>query len=230
MNRPYVHINVAMTADGKIDTIERRGAVISSPSDEERVDRLRAEADAVLVGGRTLRNEDPKLTIRSRHLRAQRVSRGLPPNPTKVGVVTVADIKDDARFLVSGPARVVIFTTDRTSKQQLDALRSRGAELYVHHGVRADLELMLHTLKETGVNRLMVEGGGTINFELLHSRLVDEITAYVAPRLFGGAGAPTLADGLGLGPGAAIQLKLLEAEKWDDGGVFLRYSLNQEET
>ncbi len=65
MNRPFVFINVAMTADGKIDTFRRTGAAISSARDKERVDRLRAEADAIMVGGRTLLDEDPKLTVKS---------------------------------------------------------------------------------------------------------------------------------------------------------------------
>jgi 2,5-diamino-6-(ribosylamino)-4(3H)-pyrimidinone 5'-phosphate reductase len=85
MNRPFVFINVAMTADGKIDTVERRGAAISSPGDKLRVDGLRAGADAILVGGRTLLDEDPKLTVKSEALRAARLARGLPPNPLKVG-------------------------------------------------------------------------------------------------------------------------------------------------
>src|ERR1051325_4298495 len=111
MNRPFVFINVAMTADGKIDTFARRGAAISSERDKERVDQLRAESDAIMVGGRTLLDEDPKLTVKSEELRAERVARGLSANPIKVGVVTNAVLKPDARFLYEGQARVVIFTT-----------------------------------------------------------------------------------------------------------------------
>src|ERR1041384_3211883 len=85
MNRPFVFINVAMTADGKIDTFERKGSAISSARDKERVDQLRAGADAIMVGGRTLLDEDPKLTVKSETLRAERVARGLSPNPVKVG-------------------------------------------------------------------------------------------------------------------------------------------------
>ena len=76
MNRPFVFINVAMTADGKIDTVQRKGAAISSQRDKERVDRLRAEADAVMVGGKTLLDEDPKLTVKSDALRAERHALG----------------------------------------------------------------------------------------------------------------------------------------------------------
>jgi 2,5-diamino-6-(ribosylamino)-4(3H)-pyrimidinone 5'-phosphate reductase len=116
MNRPFVFINVAMTADGKIDTFERKGAAISSPRDKERVDRLRANSDAIMVGGRTLLDEDPKLTVKSEALQAERVARGLSPNPIKVGVVTQAKIDADSQFLNSGPADIVIFTSYRTYK------------------------------------------------------------------------------------------------------------------
>ena len=63
--KPYLIINAAMTADGKIDTFERGGVNISSEGDWKRVDRLRAECDAVMVGGRTLIEEDPRLTVKS---------------------------------------------------------------------------------------------------------------------------------------------------------------------
>jgi len=223
MNRPFTFINVAMTADGKIDTFERKGSAISSKRDKERVDKLRAECDAVMVGGLTLLDEDPKLTVKSDALRAERVARGLPPNPAKVSVVTLANLKPDSEFLNAGPARVVIFTTKQTSKDQLEMLRARGVEVFVHEEPRVDLEVMAQTLKKIGINRLMIEGGGTMNFELLKLGLVDEITAYIAPLIFGGANAPTMADSLGVPRDAAIHLQLIDVEKWDDGGVVLRY-------
>jgi 2,5-diamino-6-(ribosylamino)-4(3H)-pyrimidinone 5'-phosphate reductase len=220
-----VHINVAMTADGKIDTFERRGAAISSKRDKERVDRLRAEADAVMVGGRTLLDENPKLTVKSTDLRAAREARGLTPNPVKVGIASNADLKPDSDFLKAGPARIVIFTTQQTSKEQLESLRTRGVDVFVHDTQRVDLPKALHTLKGIGVNRLMVEGGGILNFELLRLGVVDELTAYVAPLVFGGESAPTLAAGPGLARSAAIPLKLAGAETWEDGGVLLKYKL-----
>ena len=76
MNRPRILVNVAMTADGKIDSATRKGAAISSLVDKARVDELRASVDAVLVGGRTLLNEDPKLTVKSAGLRAERLRKG----------------------------------------------------------------------------------------------------------------------------------------------------------
>jgi len=227
MERPYLFINVAMTADGKIDTVARKGAAISSQRDKERVDRLRAESDAVMVGGKTLLQEDPKLTVKSEALRAERVAQGLPPNPVKVGVVTKAELKPHSRFLREGPARVVIFTTHQTSKGQIAFLRSQGADVYTDDHDRVNLVNALSLLKELGINRLMVEGGATLNFELLRLGLVDEVTAYVAPLIFGGASAPTMVAGSGFERREAIPLKLIQVENWDEGGVVLKYQLER---
>ena len=224
--KPFVFINIAVTADGKMDTYERRGAAISSAADKARVDRLRAESDAVMVGGRTLLDEDPKLTVKSEALRAERVVRGLTPNPIKVGIVTKAEIKPDSDFLNFGEARIVIFTTNQTSSIKIELLRSRGVDVFVHESPRVDLAKALETLHELGVKRLMVEGGGTLNFELLRLGLVDELSVYVAPMIFGGESAPTAAAGMGLARGEAIPLKLIHSEVYDDeGGVLLHYSL-----
>lgn len=227
MKRPFVFINVAVTADGKIDTFERKGSAISSQRDKERVDQLRASADAIMVGGRTLLDEDPKLTVKSEILRAERVARGLSPHPVKVGIVTQAKIKADSQFLNAGPADIVIFTTRRTSRKYLSLLSSRHVNVYVGNGPKVDLQRAMATLQELGVNRLMVEGGSTLNFELMRLGLADELTAYVAPLVFGGESAPTMAAGLGLKRSAAILLKLIDVEKWEDGGALLKYQFTR---
>ncbi len=217
-----------MTADGKIDTFERKGSAISSKRDKERVDELRAAADGILVGGKTLLEERPRLTVKSEALREGRVQRGLAPNPIKVGVATSVENADSligSDFIKTGPARVVIFTTKRTSKDQLEKLRNSGVEIFVHSEPLVNLTLMVQTLKKIGVDHLMVEGGGTMNFELMRLGLVDELLVYVAPMIFGGANAPTLADGLGLTRSNAIELKLQNVEPHEDGGILLRYKL-----
>ncbi len=229
MDRPFVRMNVAVTADGKIDTFERRGAAISSARDKERVDSLRAGSDAVLIGGRTLHAEDPKLTIKSGALRAGREALGLPANPAKVGIASQLDLKPGCNFLTAGPARIILFTTSKTSESQLALVRSCAAEVFVLGSERVDLVSALRILKEKDIKDLMVEGGATLNFELLNLGLVDELTLYIAPMIFGGETAPTLAAGPGLVRSAAIPLKLINSEEWDDGGVLLHYLLSKKD-
>ena len=227
MNRPFVFINVAMTADGKIDTFQRRGAAISSQRDKDRVDKLRAESDAVMVGGKTLLDEDPKLTVKSEALREERIKRGLAPNPIKVGVVSKLESNFLSKFLYEGNARIVIFTTHRTSKNELASLREKKVEVFIHDDERVNLVQMMNTLHELGAERLMVEGGATLNFELIRLGLVDEISAYVAPMIFGGENAPTMAAGLGVERRDAVPLKLIHVENWSDGGVLLHYEVER---
>ena len=223
--RPYVLINVAATVDGKIDSVERRGAAISSERDRARVDALRASVDAVMVGGRTLLQEDPRLTVRSAELRAERLARGQPENPAKVGVVSRLDLRPNCRFLTVGPARIILFTTAPGSRP---AWLSDGAvEVHSTGDSRVDLAGAMETLAGLGIGRVLVEGGGTLNFELLRLGLVDEVQVFVGPLVLGGASAPTLADGDGLGRERAIQLRLVDVEQWQEGGLVLRYTVNQ---
>ncbi len=230
MKRPHVLVNVAMTADGKIDSFLRQGAGISSAADKERVDHLRAEADAVLVGGRTLITEDPKLTVKSEQLRQMRKERRLAENPAKVGIVSVAELNPGGDFMSAGPARRMIFTTTRTQPCQAEQLEEAGAEVFRLEGEAVDLRRVMETLYKEGVRSLLVEGGGTLIAELFRLDLADEVFIYIAPRLFGGASAPTLADGRGFLPEQAPALQLKSVERFDeDGGILVHYIVKHKE-
>ncbi len=175
--RPFVILNAAMTADGKIDTVARRSAHISSERDWERVDRLRAEVDAVMVGGHTLLGDDPRLTVKSPRLRAGRLAGGRDENPVKVGVVSrIVDpsvgltLHEDSHFITAGPARRLLFTTEQTSPDQVSRMADLGVELFVLGESRVDLAAALQCLSRLGVKRLLVEGGATLNAELIGRR------------------------------------------------------------
>jgi 2,5-diamino-6-hydroxy-4-(5-phosphoribosylamino)pyrimidine 1'-reductase len=225
--RPFVLLNAAMTADCKLDTVARRGAQISSEDDWQRVDTLRADSDAILVGGRTLLDEDPRLLVKSAERRNARTARGLPKNPAKVGLVSLADLKPESRFLSTGPARRILYTTPRTSITQTRILEGAGAEVYFMGSQRVDLAAALRHLGELGFRKVMVEGGGTLIAELLRLGLADELHLYIAPLIFGGAAAPTLADAGGMSRDEAVRLKRLGLELFDDGGIVVRYKIIQ---
>ncbi|MBN1666067.1 MAG: 2,5-diamino-6-(ribosylamino)-4(3H)-pyrimidinone 5'-phosphate reductase [Anaerolineales bacterium] len=222
-SRPYVTLNVAMTADGKTDTITRTGTTISSADDLLRVDQLRAQNDAVMVGGHTLLGDDPRLTVKSDFLRSERLSQGQEESPIKVGVVTNAAIQDGSRFLTVGNERKIIFTTTQTDAAQIDWLKKQDVQVFVADRPRVDLDSALQQLKQLGVERLLVEGGGTLNEDLLKHNLVDEINVYIAPLIFGGANAPTFVSGTGFERQHALQLKLTAVDQHSDGGILLCY-------
>ncbi len=220
---------MAMTADGKIDTVARRGARISGPADTARVDRLRADTDAVMVGGRTLLSEDPRLTVRDPELIVERTMAGRPAQPMKVGVVsrlTVPDAElliERGAFLHDGDGRVVVFVSSPADDQAVRALESEGADVYASAAERVDLERAIAELGRLGVERLMVEGGSTLVAALLEAGLVDELQLAVAPLILGGEAAPTPVGGPGWSRDTALGLRLAGSETSPDGDVVLRY-------
>jgi 2,5-diamino-6-(ribosylamino)-4(3H)-pyrimidinone 5'-phosphate reductase len=221
--RPWIILNAAMTTDGKIDTYARKGAKISSDSDWERVDHLRAEVDAVMVGGQTLLSEDPRLTVKSPELRQKRIAAGNPENPTKVGIISNAILDTDGQFMKEGPSRVILFTTRQTPIEQIENLNHHGASVHLTGSQRVDLRQAMCMLRSEGIERVLLEGGGTLNAAMFTAGLIDEVRLYIAPLIFGGADAPTLADGIGLTREHAVQLELKSAEALPDGGVLLTY-------
>ena len=127
--RPYVIVNVAASVDGKLDTFERQGAAISSERDRARVDALRASVDAVMVGGHTVVDEEPRLTVKSAALRAARLARGVAENPAKVAVTSSPElINAEGRFVTAGPARVIVFTPTMASDTTGTTLRGERGE------------------------------------------------------------------------------------------------------
>ncbi len=230
VTRPHIFVNVAMTADGKIDSRLRKGAAISSTADKARVDQLRAKVDAVMVGGRTLVSEDPRLTVKSPRLRQERTDCGMEENPVKVGVVSVADLKLDGRFLTEGIARKFIYTTHRTPPDMASRLEKAGAKVFVFGRQVIDLRRVVKSLYMEGIRSLMVEGGGTLIAAMFRLGIVDEMTIYIAPRLFGGAASPTMVDGTGFTPSHAPALQLVSVEKFDDvGGILVHYTVDHKE-
>src|SRR5438309_1625313 len=169
---------------------------MSSERDRARVDALRASVDAVMVGGRTLLQEDPRLTVRSAELRAERAARGEPENPAKVGVVSRPDLRPDCRFLSVGPARIVLFTSAPESESGW--LRDRHVEVHTSGDSRVDLAWALEKLADLGIRRLLVEGGGTLNFELLRLGLVDGVlvSACLLPAVMLDGASITTVEGL----------------------------------
>ncbi len=221
--RPLVFINAAMSVDGKIASTERSHLKISDEEDLERVDRLRAEVDAIVVGGKTLLNDNPRLTVRSRALRRERKSRGLESDPIKVVVTGSGNVPLDSSFVLEGEGPKFVFTTERADKEMIRSL-SRVAEVFVVGEDSVDFERMLDILKEHRVQCVMVEGGATLNFEMIKARVVDEIQVTISPYIIGGKAAPTLVDGKGFTRDGIKDLDLISCERCGES-VLVRYRI-----
>lgn len=221
----HVHVNAATSVDGKLSTREREQVAISGPEDFERVDRIRARSDAVLVGVGTVLADDPGLTVTSEDRRQERVARGEPPNPARVVADSRARTPVDAE-VVDDAAETYLLVSAAAPTDRRDRLSERGVTLVETETERVDLASALNRLETHGVERLMVEGGGEVIASLFGADLVDELTQFVGPMVIGGREAPTLADGDGVVDPDAFPRLSLDAVERLDGGVVLSWTVD----
>jgi 2,5-diamino-6-(ribosylamino)-4(3H)-pyrimidinone 5'-phosphate reductase len=219
VKRPFVFINSAMSVDGKISTIERRQVRISGKADLVRVDGLRAESDAVMVGVGTVLADDPSLRIKSDLLRRSRLERGLPENPLRVVADSRCRTPEASKIL--GPGCLI--AVSRSAPNDRVSRLSPLCQILTCGDGQVDLSELLNHLYEKGVRKLMVEGGAALNWSLIEGGLVDELYVYVGAMLIGGRDAPTLLGGAGFRADFP-SLKLLGMDLLDDG-VLLKWQI-----
>lgn len=217
MDRPFTFINSAMSADGKISTKKRKQVKISGKMDFDRVDELRASSDAVMVGIGTVLADDPSLTVKSEERRKQRAARGKDENPVRVVVDSKARIPLTADVFKKGVGKRIVVVSKAAPADKIEVLKEK-ADVIVAGDHEVDLKEMARELKKRGINRLMVEGGATLNWAMARAGLVDEISVFIGNLIIGGREAPTFMDGEGISDRAeAIELELKKYEPMDEG-------------
>lgn len=224
--RPYVVVNVAMSADGKLSTRERRQVRISGSQDFTRVDRLKAGCDAVMVGIGTVIADDPSLTVKADECRQRRRERGADEQPVRIVIDSTARILPDASILHKGSGRRVIAVSKKADPKKTEAIR-QYATIIVAGDDEVDLVRVMDELGEMGIQRVMVEGGGTLIAGLIRAGLVDEIYTFIGNIIIGGKDSPTLADGPGfIREDEFPRLVLLEARRIEDG-ILLHWTVDK---
>jgi 5-amino-6-(5-phosphoribosylamino)uracil reductase len=181
--RPYILLSCGMSIDGYLDGATEQRLLLSNAADFDRVDAVRAECDAILVGARTVRRDNPRLLVRSQARRDERAARGLRPSPIKVTLTRRAQLDACADFFRTGDMEKIVYCA---SPAVDDAFARLGrVATVVDGGQPVDLHRLTEDLYGRGVGRLMVEGGGTMHTQFLAADLADELHLVVAPFFVG---------------------------------------------
>uniref|UniRef100_UPI002F910051 RibD family protein n=1 Tax=Streptomyces longwoodensis TaxID=68231 RepID=UPI002F910051 len=218
--RPYVLLSAAMSVDGYLDDTSPERLRLSNAADFDRVDQVRAESDAILIGANTMRRDNPRLLVNSAERRAQRVADGKPAFPLKVTVTRTGDLAADLKFWHYGGDKLVV-----TVDSAVEKVRATLGDLADVVSVGPDLDwgLVLDELGRRGVKQLMVEGGGTIHTQLMAQDLADEVHLAIAPLLVGQPEAARFLGAADYPGGSTARMQVLEVRAIDDV-VLIRYA------
>lgn len=187
-DRPYVVVNMVATLDGKA-AVGGTTRGLGGEADRTLFHALRTQADAILVGAGTARDERYGRAIKDPERRARREREGLEPEPLMVIVSSRLNLPADLPLLQEPEARVVIATS---SERQLAGTKADIAYLPIND----DLPVLMARLRaDHGIRSVLCEGGPTLNAHLLPAGLVDELFMSIDPRIVGGAGALTIVGG-----------------------------------
>lgn len=222
-DRPYTLLSCGMSIDGYLDSATPRRLRLSNDADFDRVDAVRASCDAILVGAATVRNDNPRLLVRSKSRRDERAGRGLPPSPIKVTVTERLELDPCADFFVTGETEKLVYCV---SPRVGDAHSRLGqVATVVDGGEPIEMRTLSEDLGARGVHRLMVEGGGIVHTQFLTDNLADELQLVVAPFFVGDSRAPRFVSDGRFPWNAGRRATLAEVRQIGDV-VLLRYALS----
>ena len=204
---------MAMTADGKIATANRAVSSFASARDHEHLLALRATADAVMAGARTVDSAPINLGPGPAKFRRERLKHGLAEYNLRVIVSRSGSINPRAKVFQRRFSPIIILTTRRADAGRINKLRTLADAVKVCGRKEINFRAAFRWLrKQWRVKRLLCEGGGELNDAVFRAGLVDELHLTFCPKIFGGRRAPTIADGKGLAKlGLAKRFRLQSA-------------------
>jgi len=215
---PFVYLNVATTADGKLAPVTRKFEPFGSRHDQELLLELRARADAVMAGARTVDLMPVSLGPGPEKYRRLRLKSGLAEYNLRVIVSGLGTLDPNAAIFKRRFSPIIVLTTRRASERNLRRLRAVADEVKSFGNRQLDFAAALRWLREKWqVKRLLCEGGGEVNAGLFEAGLVDEVYHTLCPLIFGGRNAPTMVDGQGISRvDQAIRLRVKSINRLGD--------------
>ena len=205
-SRPHVILSAAISVDGKIAT-KTGDSNLSSKIDKIRVHKLRSKVDAILIGQNTLRRDDPILSVRYAKGR----------NPIRIILDSRGKISSKSKIIKTcNKIPTILAVSKNISNKNLQRLKKYPLEIIVTGENKVNLKQLLKQLEKRKIKKLLLEGGGTVNWEFIKQGLFDEIIVTVTPFLIGGTKSISLVQGLGfskISKSTKLKLKKIKQQK-----------------
>lgn len=211
-------INSAMTVDGKISTISG-DSKISSKEDLVRLHKLRSKVDAIMVGINTVIIDNPMLNVRINNIKKK--------FPSRIIIDSTGKIPLNSKILKSASKiNTIIIVTKEADKDIINKINSFGAKVLVIGSKSVNLPKLFNVLYEMGYKKILVEGGGELNWSCITSGLVTDLILTISPKIIGGKKATTLVEGSGYSKiSNGINLRLVKVTKNKNDEIILYYKL-----
>ncbi len=221
--RPYVLVNMVMTADGKT-VIGGSGTtwLIGSDTDHALLERINNRVDAVMVGAGIVREDNPSYPVPAPEQRMERTAHGVRPEPWWIIVTSRAQFSGTPRLLQQNPNRVALCTTRLVPPERLEELQKQVRVIIAGEETVDPLAMLRALRQELGIRSLCCLGGATLNGTLFDSGCVDELFLTLAPKIKGSSKATTIVEGKGFPPSRLVPLDLLSLYR-EQSELYLRY-------
>ena len=205
-SRPYVILSAAITLDGKLGVKNKR-TKLSSKNDKIRVHELRSKVDAIIIGNNTVRLDNPLLTVR--HTQGK--------NPVRIILDSSGTIKSNSKIIQTcNKIPTIIAVSELISEKNLQRLRKFSLEIIVCGKNSVDISKLLGTLLKKGIKKILLEGGGAVNWSFIKRNLIDEAIITLTPYILGGKDSVSLVEGIGfknLDVSTKLKLKKIQKNK-----------------
>ena len=205
-SRPYVILSAAITLDGKLGVKNKR-TKLSSKNDKIRVHKLRSMVDAIIIGKNTVNLDNPLLTVR--HTKGK--------NPVRIILDSSGTIKSNSKIIQTcNNVPTIIAVSELISEKNLQRLRKFSLEIIVCGKNSVDISKLLGTLLKKGIKKILLEGGGAVNWSFIKRNLIDEAIITLTPYILGGKDSVSLVEGIGfknLHVSTKLRLKKIQKNK-----------------